>query len=213
MKRVLAVATAFFSLVPVAYSQGYAGAVYSFTNVDFGCSSAGGCDKSAKGWKFYGGAALSPKNTVDFGIGKISAFEVSYFQFGRARTKDATATEVYYDADNTGLNATRVVPAQYSADTNALSVALVAKIPLVDQVAFSVKAGAAYVTSTYRTEVNGQSRGSETASKLKPYLGLGVEYDIPDLIKLIGTFDITRFDVAGHKGNASMFGLGAEKAF
>lgn len=110
--------------------------------------------------------------------------------------------------------------AQYrSADTalkvqaDALSLAAVARFPLFEQMNFSAKAGVAYVSSTVRVDLEGVQYSSETATKFKPYVGFTLEYDIPAIVRVVGSFDYTQYDVGGKRGGASMLGIGAEKSF
>ncbi len=209
MKRFVA-----FSLLSVfvfsAYSQGYVGAVRSLSNIDFHCSDDVDCHKSGQAWRFYGGMRLAPGAAIDLGVGRIDAIEVAYMRFGSARS-GGTRTVSVFDV-NLGI-VDVVKDVAYKAQADALSASLVARFPVVDDLNVLGRLGVAYVSSTLRTDVGGMSDTSQTATKLKPYAGLGVEYEIPSVMKIIGSIDWTRYDVAGRSGSMRMIGVGAETSF
>lgn len=196
-----------------SHAQGYVGAVRSLTSVDFNCGSSSDCDKSSKGWRFYGGVKLAPANVIDLGgIGKIDSVEVAYMRFGLAAA-NGTRPIINYDGD-TDTSTPVDLPVSYRAQADAIAASMVARFPLFDQFSLAGRLGVAYVSSTIKTvDSNGASFFSETATKFKPYIGLSVEYDIPSVVKVVGTLDMTHYDVSGRKGNMRMFGLGAEKSF
>ena len=93
------VAIALLSGVTVAaYSQGYVGALRSFTRVAFDCPDLADCKHSGQGWKIYGGNRLSPSSVIDFGVGKIDSVEVSYLRFGGVTSQGAPTTVGYLDS-------------------------------------------------------------------------------------------------------------------
>jgi hypothetical protein len=214
MKRSICVAIALGGLTTIASAQGYVGAVRSLTNVGFDCAEGLTCDKSSKGWRFYGGTKLAPNNSLDFGIGKVNAVEVSYMRFGHATLNGGSrqmSSYVYVGIN--GIPVTVTQSLSYMAEADATSVAAVAHLPIFDQFALSARLGLAYVSSTFRTSVDGRVDSSKTESKFKPYIGLGFEYDIPSIVKLVGSLDMTKYDVNGYNGSMRMIGLGAEKTF
>ena len=211
MKRLM-IAAALGGFVSVACAQGYAGAVRSLTRVALNCPSGESCDTRSKGMKLYAGTKLSPSNVVDFGIGKVEAVELAYMSFGKAVATGGTMPLTEYDEPNDAY-ITRNAPATYKTYADALAVALVARMPVSDEAAFTARFGLAYVSSTYRTELDGRRHDSKTETRLKPYIGLGFEYAVIPALKLVGTYDKTTYDADGRKASLSMFGLGAEASF
>lgn len=191
-------------------AQGYVGAVRSFTNIGYDCPQGMTCDKSGHGWRFYGGTKLSASSQIDLGIGKIDSIEVGYLKYAQVVSGGQTTIDYL---NSVGEPDTRVVPTALRIQADALTLAMVARFPLIDQLSASARLGVAYVSSTVRRDLDGMTNTSETTTKLKPYVGLGVEYDIPSIVKLIGTFDLTKIDAGGFSGNARMIGLGAERSF
>jgi outer membrane protein W len=84
---------------------------------------------------------------------------------------------------------------------------------LLDDLSAVAKFGTAYVTATKRYEHAGVSSKSSTASKFKPYLGLGLDYNLGAGFSLTGTFDYSMYEVDGTKGSISSFGVGAEYVY
>lgn len=216
MKKYM-IAAIFAGLTSVTFAQGYVGAIRSLTNVGFDCPANLTCDKSSKGWKFYAGSKLPSSIALDAGFVKVESFEVAYMRFGKATLKGGAKTIKVYDIDEEALGndpfPTHQVPVTHSAEADALALAFVARAPIFDQFAISARLGVAYVSSTYRTFVDGKTDSSQTKTKVKPYVGLGFEYDIPSIVKLVGTVDMTKYNVAGYSGSLRMVGLGAEKSF
>lgn len=210
MKRLITASV--LSLVALsAYSQGYVGAVRSLTNVDFDCSNDTDCHKSSHGWKFYGGVKLAPASVIDLSIGRIDAVEVAYMRFGEARSAGLRTVGVY-DANRSAVVQV-VKDVAYKAQADAISASLVGRFPVVSNFNLLGRLGVAYVSSTLRTDLGGVSDTSNTTTKLKPYLGLGFEYEIPSVMKLVGSMDVTRYDAVGRAGNLRMIGVGAETSF
>ncbi|RTL30106.1 MAG: hypothetical protein EKK47_11305 [Burkholderiales bacterium] len=201
-----------------AHAQGYFGVIRALTNVGFTCAPGDSCESKGQAWKFYGGTKLSPARTIDFGVGKIDAVEVSYFRTSAATASGPTQVD---DFDSFGNIVQRDTTAKVKAQVDAIVLAGVARFPIVDQLSATAKLGLAYVSTTLRSEVDGLSYNSVTQTKLRPYVGLGVEYDIPSICTIVGSFDITRVDVsdssryysAQAKGNLKLLGIGAQKSF
>lgn len=210
MKRLIAVFLLTISVFPV-YAQGYVGAVRSLSNIDFNCSDEINCHKKGQAWRFYGGVRLAPKSVIDLGAGRIDAVEVAYMRFGAAHSGSYRTVNVY-DANQAAVVQV-VKDVVYKAQADALSASFVARFPVVDNFNVLGRLGVAYVSSTLRTEVGGVSDSSETSTKLKPYAGLGLEYEIPSVVKIIGSLDWTRYDASGRSGSLRMIGLGAETSF
>lgn len=201
------IAAALFAAVGSSSAQGYMGAVVALTNFSASCTDPLVCHDKGHGIKLYAGSRLDKEYQLDIGVGKIDAVEVGVVNFGKGRLN---YSQQFIDANTSNVYA---VDAATVNTANALIGAFVMRMPVVDQLAFLVKPGIAYVSSTQRYYVQGVQNGSETATKLKPYLGLGVEYGIVDNVKIVGAIDWTQFDVAGQKANIYSFGLGAEVGF
>lgn len=188
-------------------SQGYAGAVVALSKIDGACQGQETCDHRGRAARVYFGSNLSAARQIDLGIGKIAAVEFGLMSFGKGgSTGQGTYT---MDVDVGPV----VLPTQRSTTANALTFAVASVFPFGGGVSGVVRTGAAYVSSTVRYYVNGVENGSETATKLKPYLGLGLEVDVVDNVKIVGVFDWTKFDVAGSSSSLHSIGLGAQVGF
>jgi opacity protein-like surface antigen len=199
MKRVLALAA--LSLVSVAAcAEGYVGAVLALTRVEAGCPSGYTCNFRGHGGKLYAGTKLSADRAVDFSFGKIDAIEVSYLKFGGTKADLPPP-----DAFNPGLHESTV--------TDAIAVSAVAHVPVADQFSVVGKLGLAYVSSTIRGAQDTTSLGGVSENHLKPYIALGLEYDIPNVVKIVGSMDLTGYQTTGRRGPATMIGIGAETNF
>ncbi|MBP8140615.1 MAG: outer membrane beta-barrel protein [Acidovorax sp.] len=214
MKRLLLLAglAAFFQS---ASAQGYAGAIVALSNVGMDCLvPAVSCDRQARGGRIYVGTQLSEASRINLGVGAIDGIEVGYMKFGRARSAGTATSFIIADPADPGADPVPVaVPATATAQADALTVAVAAHFPVTDAFGLAARIGAAYVSSTVKWTKEGRSTGSRTSNEIRPYLGLGLEYNIPDLIKLVGTYDWTQYSVDGQKGSATLLGLGVEKAF
>jgi len=211
MKKCLLAAAAVFC-GSVVHAQGYAGAVSALSKIDFGCSASDAvCKNNGRGGKLYAGVGLSPQSVLNFGIGAVDAVEVAYIKFAQGK-KSGTAGVITYDADN-DVYYSRTAATMTYRQADAIAAAAVAHFQLFENATASAKLGVAYVSSTRRTSQEGVSMGGETAPKFKPYIGLGLEYNVPQVIRLVGSFDRTKYDVGGVKANATLIGLGAEKDF
>lgn len=206
MKKVF-VACSLMAACVSAMSQGYVGAVVALSRVDGACGGQDTCDQRGHAVRAYFGTPLSAENQIDFGVGKISAVEVGLIGFGKGRSSGQASYTP--DVNNPPVS----VPTQRSTTSNALTFAAVARIPVAGDLSGVLRAGAAYVSSTVRYYVNGVENGSETATKLKPYLGLGLEFEAMKGFRIVGSYDWTKFDVSDQKGGLKAFGLGAEIGF
>ncbi|MBI3381252.1 MAG: hypothetical protein HY019_04515 [Aquabacterium sp.] len=190
------------------HAQGYVGAVAALTSIGGGCPSGNTeCDKKGFGLHLYAGSTLSKAKQIDFGVGRLESVEVGLMTFGKGDSNGVKQIPIPYDT------ATTEVPTSAVATANALTFAAVSRVPLMDGVAIGIKTGIAFVSSTMRYSIGGVQDGSETASKLKPYLALTVEYAPMSNLKIVWSYDWTRFDVAGQKGSLGALGLGAEVGF
>ncbi len=211
MKRVIA-ACCLAGVSSVALADGYFGAVLALSKIQSGCSSGYKCDQVALGGRLYGGTKLKPSQVVDLGgLGSINAMEVGYIRPGNGKSSGNKVIRRY----NPDLADVEVVsvPATETVEATVIYAALVSNFPLDAQTSLSAKLGVAYVSSTLLSRVDGVSDGGQTATKFKPYLGLGAAYSIGDGLSLTGSFDFTQYDVVGRKGNITALGFGAQKSF
>lgn len=196
-----------FCLAQSVEAQGYVGAVAALTSVGLDCSGHDTCDKKGFGVKLYAGSPISKENRVDLGVGVVDAVEFGLINFG----KGGGAHTVTYIDLNSGSPFDQSVSTVGTA--NAIFGAFVARFAVVDTISLLVKPGLAYVSSTQRYYIGSNSNGSETATKLQPYLGFGAELNVDSKFKLVGSFDWTRYDVGSKKSNLTSLGLGAEIGF
>lgn len=209
MKRIV-VAAMMAGLCSAASAQGYAGAVASLSRLDFGCTNGSACDEKGMGFKLYAGTKLSPARTLNFGIGAVDAIEMSYLKFGKGKTKGSTEIDFFED----GSIFPFPVDTTETALADALTVAAVAHVPIIaDQFLVAGRLGVAYVSSTLRRTLDNKSAGGKTSSSFQPYAGLGLEFVIPNVVKIVGSADWTKYEVDGRRGTARLIGLGAEKEF
>jgi len=207
MKKII-ISSAIALLSCAAAAQGYAGAVVALTKLGADCAGMLVCDTKGHGAKIYFGSKLAKENQLDFGVGGVDAIEFGVIAFGKGASN---YTREYVDAVSGGPNI--VAPATTVNTANALIASVVARVPLFEGASFLVRPGVAYVSSTQRYYVSGVQNGSETATKLKPYVGLGLEFSLMENMKVVGSFDWTKFDVANQKANLTSLGLGAEIGF
>lgn len=226
MDKKFIAALALSGLASAVSAQGYAGAVLALSKIGVPCEAgAVSCDTGRKAsFKLYAGTKLKPQNRIDLGIGAVDALEFSYMRFARRASSGAefipdndvgfpSYTGYYADATRSDL-------------ADALTLAAVANFPVIDQVVFSAKLGVAYVSATSRKSQGvayfdlalpptdpQRTTGGKTTSTFKPYIGLGLAYEVPNLGRIVGSYDRTQFDTDERKGAASLIGLGVEKSF
>lgn len=214
MKKILL--GSFFCIVSVsAFAQGYAGAVAALSKMGLNCDGQASCDKKGRAVKLYVGSNLSQEKQIDFGVGRLQAVEVSFIGFGKS---SSNGTGYLYDPnvdilDPAAPSPLYPVPTSKSVTANAITFAGVLKFPIVEGAGAVARVGAAYVSSTARYYVQGGSNGSETSTKLKPYIGLGLEYEAVKGLRFVGAYDWTKLDVSNQRGGLQSLGLGAEMDF
>lgn len=213
MKRLIA-ACYLAGVSSVALADGYFGAVLALSKIQSGCSAGYKCDQVAIGGRLYGGTKLKPSQVVDLGgLGSINAMEVGYIRPGNGKSSGNKVIQRYNSDINVSAVEVVSVPATERVEATAIYAALVSNFPLDAQTSLNAKLGVAYVSSTLHSSVEGVSDGGQTATKFKPYLGLGAAYSIGDGLSLTGSFDFTQYDVVGRKGNITALGFGAQKSF
>jgi hypothetical protein len=213
-------AAALCAVASSALADGYVGGVRSKGRISYECNSGLDCKKSAELLRLYAGARIDARNQIDLGgVAKIDSFEFGYWR-GNKPSASGLAKMMYYDENVDGGNVlpdnplnNNFVPVRYAIGFDALVASAVARAPLVDDLSAFLKLGLAYVTATKRYDMNGASNKSWTASRFKPYLGLGLDYKIADGLSLTGSFDYSLYEVDGTKGSIKSFGVGAEYAY
>lgn len=209
MKRTL-VGFVLVGLYATASAQGYAGALIGMSNYSLDCKGLSPCDKKDTGAKIFAGTQFKQGllNTERF---KIDTLEVSFARFGS--TKANTGTTSYTSLGGNGQPVTTTQPTQAKAKASALTLAGVGRALITPRLTASAKLGVALVQSTVDRSVGSVTNDSETTSKFRPYVGVGIEFAVLDTVKLIGNFDHTKFDSDGYKGNLQMIGIGAQIGF
>lgn len=209
MKRTL-VGIVLVGLYATASAQGYAGALIGMSNYSLDCKGLSPCDKKDTGAKIFAGTQFKQGllNTERF---KIDTLEVSFARFGTAKANTGEASYTY--TGGTGTPVTITSPTKAKASATALTLAGVGRVIITPRFTASAKLGAAVVQSTVERFIGGTSNGSETTQKFAPYVGLGLEFAVLDNVKVVGSFDHTKFDSDGFKGNLQMIGIGAQVGF
>ena len=193
-------------------AEGYVGAVAAFTRLSDSCTPgyAECSGTQTKGFKLFGGAKLSPSQTLNLGPARINRVEVAAMRFGRVNSR---GTETIYVIDESFDVVPQDASSTHEVSANALAVAAVAELPVSSELAVLARVGVAYVTATVSTRLDGAGNGSKSGNAIRPYLGLGVEYGLPMDIQLVGSVDWTRYNVDGRSGSATQIGLGASVGF
>lgn len=204
ISRVMAACTLAVLATPV-FSQGYAGAVLSLSNLSDGCSLPQQCDKRGVGARIYFGDRMQ-QPLISLGALRVGAVEVGYLRTGKAKSQGVRTVNIV-DVGEVDF------PVKNTLYADALTMALVGNMPLGSNLSVDVKAGVAYVASTIRYEFNGRSNGSETRNRLSPYLGVGLHFGVLSNMRIGASIDYFRYNVAGESGGVSQLGLGAELDF
>lgn len=172
IKKILA-ATALATLAGVAGAEMTSfrlGAAVGSAHFDVDCSSAVSCDKSATSYKIYGDYRLNDRWSVEGGYMKLNEVKAN----------------PYTVFDATGEAKVKVT---------APYLALTTRAGIIDDLNGVIRVGLARV----RTEGSLDSSGSiieQAQIKVKPYLGLGLEYSImPNLQAVVGA-DFTQAEVS-----------------
>jgi len=208
MKRVL-MGVVLATAVSAVWADGYVGAAYGNSKAGVKCDSGMPCDHRASNpFKIYGGTKIA--DLPNFGM------EVSYIRFG---SFDAQHARQVYDV---GAAATVDSHENHHINARAITAALVGRYEPVSNLNLVGRVGLAYsiasvdyaVMSVNNGAASGYvSNGSQTSSKVKPYLGVGVEYDIKGIVKVALAYDWSQYSVAEEKGNVSLWSLGVQKDF
>jgi OmpA-OmpF porin, OOP family len=186
INRQTALGLALMAASAVASAQGYGVISVGTSRLEADCTGATTCDKSGNAFKLMGGYKFAPN----------LAWEVGYFDFGKAKAADATlAGEIKTNAFGGGV----AFHQDLSNDWN-----------------FAARAGLAQV----KTKISGTAGAisvSDSDNSIQPYLGLSVGYKLNKTTSIDGAWDFTRskYDKNGasFKGNVNAFSVGMTFGF
>ena len=167
MKNIL-MASLLAALAGAAHAQStpyYVGGALGVSYTDVDCSAATKCDKTDGNFKLIAGYRFNPAWAV----------EVGYMGFGNQKSTDASG--------DTKIQTT----AAFAALATRMNI-----MPALDGV---LRLGLARVRSEATVSPNVGDRYKETEIRMKPYLGLGLEYTVlPELRATLGA-DFTQAEV------------------
>jgi len=214
MKKIF-VSSLLVALSAAAQAEGYIGTSIGRGKLPFDCAEGASCKQSVNVFKLYAGTRLKEASQIDIGFGRIDAVEVAYLRNNSKATQTTMVDQVYLynDPDNGPTYLTRNVPSRRLVSLDALVLAPVLHIGITKEAEVFVKAGAAVVTGTVKSTLNGVSMKSNSDTKLKPYLALGASYSVTPGVKVFGSSDWFRYSADDVNGVARAFSVGAEVAF
>lgn len=198
-----------------AQAEGYVGASVGRGKLPFNCADGAECKQSVNVFKLYAGTRLKESNRIDFGVGRLDSLEMAFVRnTGKAsETKIVEQTYFFNDPVNGPSVLVRNVPSRRLLSLDALVFTPVMNFDVAQNTSLFVKAGAAVVTATIKSTLNGTSIKSESKTKLQPYVGFGAAYNVMPNVKLFGASDWFRYSADGESGTARALSLGAEMAF
>lgn len=211
MKRTL-VGIVLAGLYATASAQGYAGALIGMADFGINCKGLTPCDTDGKALKLYAGTRFK-NGLVNTSRFKLDTLEVSFLRFQGAKAFTGNRVDNLGLDFSTGEEIILTRPMEASASAKAITLAGVGRFEITPRFSASTKAGIAYVNSTISRTIGGLKTGSETTSKFKPYVGLGVEFSVINNLRIVGSYDYTKFDSDGFSGKLQMYGIGAEYGF
>ncbi|HET9977061.1 MAG TPA: outer membrane beta-barrel protein [Burkholderiaceae bacterium] len=169
-----------------ASAQGYGVISVGTARLDADCAGTTSCDKTGTAFKLMGGYKFAPN----------LAWEVGYFDFGKARAADGSvAGEIKTNAFGGGVAFHQDLSSAWN---------------------FVARGGLARV-KTKITGTVGSASASDSDNSVQPYLGLGIGYKLNKTMSIDGAWDFTRskYDKNGatFKGNVNAFSLGLSFGF
>lgn len=198
-----------------ALAEGYVGASVGRGKLPFSCAEGANCKQTVNVFKLYAGTRLKEANRVDLGVGRIDSIEVAFLRNTNKATETTIVEQTYFfnDPINGPSVLVRDVPSRRLLSLDALVLAPVLNFGVADNTSLFVKAGAAVVTATIKSTLNGVSMKSESKTKLQPYVGFGASYNVVPSVKVFGASDWFRYSTEGASGTARALSVGAEVAF
>jgi OOP family OmpA-OmpF porin len=183
-QNVLGLALLVASAAASAQAYGVISVGTSRTAID--CTGATTCDKSGNAFKLMGGYKFSPN----------MAWELGYFDFGKAKAADPTATA---EIKTNGFGGGVAFLQDLSNDWN-----------------FVGRLGIAQIKTKITGTVSTVSV-SDSDNNIQPYAGLGIGYKINKTTSIDGAWDFTRskYDKNGlsTSGNVNAFSIGMTFGF
>lgn len=208
MKKVL-IAAVMVAGASAAFADGYVGASVGVAKAGLRCEAGLPCDHNASNpFKIYGGTRIADMPQL--------STEVAYIRFGSFQVRrsaevfDSVASATVASYSKNRVNSSAIVAALAARYEPVTHLSLVGRLGLaysiasVDQSVMSVSDGA---------QTGYVSNGSDSSNKIKPYVGVGVEYDVAGLLKVGLSYDWTQYQVGIDKGYVSMWSMGVQKDF
>jgi hypothetical protein len=177
-----------------AAAQTYVEGAYGVTHVAAECRAGTTCDKTDKGFKLLAGYTLAPSTAPRVSV------EAGYINFGSVRVSSGNPV---------GLVRARL-------DTEAFFVGGALRTPsdiILEDSVVVVRAGLARVKSKgSQIDVPTGQQGSDSATAVRPLLGVGLHYNIKPELALTASLDLTRTAGLHAWGShpVGLFSLGAQ---
>lgn len=187
MKKML-LASALVTMMGGACAQAYVGGALGVAHADFDCKGTTSCDKSDTSFKLYGG----------YKINDIWAAELGYANFGK------TKATVYVPA--------YALTAAGELENTAFTLALAGRTAIAAQLNAAVRVGLARVRSEGTVTVL-STKVSASETKIKPYLGLGLEYVFTKSLSATLGVDLTQGELYSDTYNLTAFNVGVQYGF
>lgn len=193
MKRILLAATlvALTGMAGAEMTSFRIGATVGSARIDMDCSDSTTCDKSGTSFKIYGDMRLTDMWSVEAG----------YMKLGQLKTTD-------FDPNDSTTSESKVtVTAPY--------LALAARVGIIPDLNGVVRVGLARVRTQLRvTEPTIPVNEKIAQIKVKPYVGLGLEYTIQPNLQAVAGADFTQAEVSELvTGTVRSFNLGVQYGF
>ena len=191
------------------WAQSYVGALVALTDLGVSCSSGARCDGRGNGFRIFAGTKLE-KPIMQLGPVGVNVVEVGAMRFGKATAEGETQVTV----NGVSSPVVQTVPVKTTVSANALTFALGSSMSVAQGFTVTPKVGFAYVSGSYKVNLDGVSQGGETKSSLQPYLGISAAYEAAPGVSVNAGLDWTRVRVESlGTGSAVQLGLGASLAF
>ena len=183
MKKTMFALAALAFSAAAAQANPYVGVGAGVSNVDINCEGAQTCDDRGTGFKVYGGYQFTPN----------VAGELVYLNFGTVHVADPG---VSLDLKAHGFGG-----------------GVAFHVPLATQWNFVARLGVVSIRAKADASVTGIGSGSSSESSTQAYGGLGLGYSFSKAVSLEGTYDFSRAEIVGEKGDVGMLTLGLRIAF
>ena len=158
----------------------------------------------------YAGAliGLSHLNADCTGVASCDNSDTAFKIYGGSEFSPNLSIELGYTSFGTAKSS--ITPGvAVKIKTHAFSVVAAYRANVTPSLAAVGRLGLASVTAT-ATVVGA---GEEDELKVKPYLGIGMDYAIGKNIKIVGALDATTMSISGQRGGIYVVGVGTEVGF